>query len=448
MESQHTEWKQSWRDEYLKWVCGFANADGGVLLIGMNDKGEPVGIPNAVKLLEDLPNKIRDLLGIVVAINLVDADGLKMIEIRVEPHSYPVSYKGQYHLRSGSTKQELKGAALDRFLLKKRGLHWDGVPVPNVSLADNLTESAIQLFRDKAVHTGRMDDDVQTEPSTSLIEKLQLTEKHYLKRASLLLFSDNAERWVNGAYIKIGFFASDDDLVYQDEVHGNLFDQVEKTMDLLYTKYLKALISYDGLQRKETFPYPKPAIREALLNAIVHKDYSSGIPLQISVYDDKLYIWNSGQLPDDWTVESLQVKHPSSPFNPLIANAFFRAGYIESWGRGIEKINRECRNHGVQSVDFNYELAGLMIQFTPDTQHFPTKSNTEKGSEKGSEKTQDRILQLIRENNRISAKSMASELNLSSRAIEKHLSQLKQQNILKRIGADRGGHWKITQPAE
>lgn len=112
MESQHTEWKQNWRDEYLKWVCGFANADGGVLAIGVNDNGVPVGILNAPKLLEELPNKIRGLLGIVVEINLIESDGLQMIEIVVELHSYPVSYKGQYNLRSGSTKQELKGAIL------------------------------------------------------------------------------------------------------------------------------------------------------------------------------------------------------------------------------------------------------------------------------------------------------------------------------------------------
>jgi len=197
MESQHTEWKQSWRDEYLKWICGFANAEGGILVIGRNDKGEDVGISNAQKLLEDLPNRIRDLLGIVVEINLLENNSLQVIEIRVEPHPYPVSYKGQYHLRSGSTKQELKGAALDSFLLKKQGLHWDGIPVPDVSLSDTLNEDSIQFFRDKAVHTGRMDDGIQTEASESLIEKLQLKEKHYLKRASLLLFSDQAEQWVN-----------------------------------------------------------------------------------------------------------------------------------------------------------------------------------------------------------------------------------------------------------
>src|SRR5882724_11640579 len=121
-ESQNIEWTETWRDEYLRWICGFANAEGGVLVIGRNDKGEAVGVRNAAKLLEDLPNKIRDVLGIMVDVNLVAKGGKELIEIRVEPYPSPISYKDGYHYRSGSTKQELKGAALERFLLKKRGL--------------------------------------------------------------------------------------------------------------------------------------------------------------------------------------------------------------------------------------------------------------------------------------------------------------------------------------
>ena len=127
-ESQHTEWKESWRDDYLRWLCGFANAQGGVLVIGRNDKGVPVGVADARKLLVDLPNKIRDVLGIMAEVRLVRRSSKDLIEIHIEPYPYPVSYKGEYHLRSGSTKQELKGAALDKFLLRKQGRTWDGVP--------------------------------------------------------------------------------------------------------------------------------------------------------------------------------------------------------------------------------------------------------------------------------------------------------------------------------
>ena len=131
-ENQNIEWKESWRDEYIKWICGFANAAGGILVIGKNNKGDVTGVDHAEKLMVDIPNKIRDILGIIVDVNLKRARGKEFIEILVESYPYPVSYKGQYHYRSGSTKQELKGSALDAFLLKKYGLHWDSVPVPNL----------------------------------------------------------------------------------------------------------------------------------------------------------------------------------------------------------------------------------------------------------------------------------------------------------------------------
>lgn len=125
-ERRQIEWKASWRDEYLKWICAFTNA-GSVLVIGRNDKGEVVRVPNAAKLLEDILNKARDILGMVVAVNLRHEQGKDLLEIVVEPYPNPISYKGEYHVRSGSTKQELKGAALDRFLLQRYGRRWDGL---------------------------------------------------------------------------------------------------------------------------------------------------------------------------------------------------------------------------------------------------------------------------------------------------------------------------------
>ena len=111
---------------------------------------------------------------------------------------------------------------------------------------------------------------------------------------------------------------------------GNLFPQIENTIDVLKLKYLRALISYDELYRKESYPVPLAALREALLNAVVHKDYASATAIQISVYPDKLMIWNPGHLPESWTLDKLMSKHASCPFNPDIANTFFRAGLIES----------------------------------------------------------------------------------------------------------------------
>ncbi|WP_051397922.1 ATP-binding protein, partial [Runella limosa] len=318
---------------YIKWIGGFANASGGKLFIGINDKGVVTGLTDAKKLLEDIPNKVRDILGIVVDVDLKTSLQGNYLEITVEAYPYPVSYKGQYHYRSGSTKQELKGAALDKFLLNKQGRRWDAVPIPHVS-ANNLSLSAFDFFRTKAIKSNRLTEEIVQESNDILLEKLHLTEGKFLKRAAILLFHPDPEKYVTGAFVKIGYFRTDDDLLFQDEIHGHLFEQIEKVLDLLRTKYLKALISYEGIQRIEELPFPEAALREALLNAIAHKDYSSGIPIQISVYADKIIFWNEGTLPENWTVENLKQKHASRPFNPSISTALFRTGYIEQWGRG------------------------------------------------------------------------------------------------------------------
>lgn len=174
-ESQHTEWKALWRDDHLRWVCGFANAGGGVLVIGRDDSGRAVGVADAARLLEELPNKIRDLLGIVVEVHLREEAGRETLEIVTPAYDAPISYRGHYHQRSGSTLQELKGAALDRFLLRRYGRTWDGSPLPGIA-PDALTADAFSSFRRLATHSGRLDAAALNEPDAGLLDKLQLAE--------------------------------------------------------------------------------------------------------------------------------------------------------------------------------------------------------------------------------------------------------------------------------
>ena len=191
-ENQNIEWKESWRDEYLKWICGFANAVGGKLYIGMNDKGEVVKLDNVKKLSEDIPNKVRDVLGIMVDVNLLEEDGMEYLEIVVPPYSNPINYKGQYHYRSGSTKQELKGAALNRFILQRTGRTWDEFPVAGVTV-DDLSEVALNRFRKEAAKNNRVDEEVLNDSASHLLEDLRLVDEEtgQLSKAAILLFIPN-----------------------------------------------------------------------------------------------------------------------------------------------------------------------------------------------------------------------------------------------------------------
>ena len=311
--------------------------------------------------------------------------------------------------------------------------------MPGVSL-DDLDEKVIAKFRKRGIRSKRLDDDIIDEADGALIDKLRLTDGKYLKRAAVLLFHPDPEAFVTGAYIKIGYFKTDSDLLYHNEIHGDLFSQVDKTMDLLLTKYLKALISYEGIQRVETYPAPESALREALLNAVAHKDYSSGVPIQISVYDDKIMFWNNGRLPDEWTIKNLTSKHSSQPFNPDIANAFFRAGMIEAWGRGIEKMQEDCKADGVPEPSLRYEKTGLWVEF----ENRVSEKSSEKGSEKSSEKSSEKILALMRDNPQMTTLEIAESIGITTRAIEKQIAKLKDKGFIERIGPDRGGHWVVN----
>lgn len=362
-EHQSIEWKEAWHDEYLKWICGYANAYGGTIYIGMNDAGNVVGIDNARDLLEKIPSKITDTMGIIVDVNLMYKDDLEYLQIVVDKYPSLISFRGKYYYRSGSTMREITGKELERKLLKTQGKTWDGMPLPKLLVTD-LKQEAIQLFKNKTVKSGRLNKEEVNVSDEMLMDNLYLIDDDgYLIRAAMLAFYERPEKWVTGSYIKIGFFGkSDSDLQYQDEVHGPLIEQVDKTVDLIYAKYMKARIRYDGIQRVEQFMFHKDAFREILLNAIVHKDYSSCNPIQISVYEDKIYVWNDGEMPANLnSTDKLFMKHSSKPYNPKLANIFFKSGMIEAWGRGFDKIKEACALYDGPLPEYEINESGIMV---------------------------------------------------------------------------------------
>ena len=353
----HVVRRSSWRDEHLECICGFANARGGVLEIGKDDNGEIVGIRNVLSLLEDIPSKVRALLGIVVEVNLKSESDLEYIEIVVGPHPIPISYRGRFHYRNGSTQQVLEGAALTRFLLEKHGRTWDDVALPGVKLGE-LDGRVFDGFRRRGVKSERLPPEGLDDSDEEVIEKLRLRDGALLKRAAALLFHPSPHRFLMGSHVRIGHFRGPE-LMFQDVIEGDLFTQVDRTLDLLYTKYTRGLISYDGIYRVETFPVPMAAMREAVVNAVIHRDYARQTSTQIRVYHDRITIRNPAELPVDWSV-STTGGMLSDPHNPLVAHAFFRAGLIEAWGRGIHQIRERCTEAGNPTPLWAREPGGVL----------------------------------------------------------------------------------------
>jgi len=294
-ENETVEFKRSWDDKHLKTLCAFANKSGGILFIGVDDNKSIVGCSNLEKELEQLPNKIKNNLGITAGISTNQVDGKIIIETKVSKSFAPISYHGKFYVRSGSVTTELKGSELSHFLLKKYGKTWDDIPVENFTI-DEIDEGTIEKF--KILALDRIPSIKNENDAESLLQKLNLYEGKYLKRAAVLLFAKNPQKYFIQSHSKIGKFLSEIDILTSDFIEGNLINQVDLILDILKTKYLKSYISFEGIHRREKLEYPYEALKEAVINALIHRDYANTSNLQIKVYEDKITLTNGALLPE------------------------------------------------------------------------------------------------------------------------------------------------------
>ena len=443
-ERQNIEWKQSWHDDYLKWVCGFANAIGGIIYIGKDDEGNVVDLPDYRTLLETIPQKIRNTMGIICDINLLEEAGKKFIEIKVNPYSVPVSLRGRYYYRSSSTKMELTGMELNEFLLKKAGKTWDDVIEVGASIND-IDANSINQFISDSKEKGRLPDTTGLTP-LQILDKLRLVEETKLKRASLMLFGKDPSRFFPNISVKIGRFSKDgSDLKFQEVIEGNLVHLLNEVQVQLNYKFLTRPVDFAGMHRIEKGKYPVAALREMLLNALVHRTYM-GAAIQIRVYDDKLSIWNEGALPQGLDIASLKTDHNSRPRNPKIADACFKAGYIDTWGRGTLKIINSCKEAELPEPEIVEKDGGVQVTIYKGNDNGGQEGGQKGGQKSGQrggqvEKLTDRqreVFELFVANPKISISAVAKLLGINRSATQAHVDVLKNNGIIERKGGTRG----------
>jgi ATP-dependent DNA helicase RecG len=240
-------------------------------------------------------------------------------------------------------------------------------------------------------------------------------------------------------------------------------------MRTLSDKYLIRPIHYEGMQRVEPLELPEDALREIICNSIVHRDHQ-GTWTQMSIYNDHIRLWNEGKLPEDLSIEKLMGKHTSKPRNPKMAEAFYRAGYIEAWGRGIEKIVNGFKADGLTPPTFEVEQGGMTVNISRErfveislnggvdseqsgvggkdepnqkpnqnrtkTEPKPNQNRTKKGEK-------DQIIELIRNDSQITRAELAVQLQLHESSVQLRLDALVKAGRIRHIGPTNGGSWKI-----
>jgi ATP-dependent DNA helicase RecG len=378
-ESQNIEYKSSWHDDYLDWICGFANAQGGRIYIGIDDMGNVIGVADYKDLMEKIPNKIKNQLGITAEVNLLQEGEKHYIEIVVQPYSVPISLRGRYFYRSGSVKQELSGVALNEFLLKKAGHTWDNVIEPRATFTD-IDEKSVKEYLVISKEKGRLP------------------------------------------------IAKDDkDLRYQDVEEGNIIVLLRNVLERLDQKYLIKNITFEGMYRIETPEYPTVALREMLLNSLVHRSYMGSFS-QMRVYDDKINLWNEGGLPEGISLEALKRSHKSKPRNLLIADVCFKGGLIDAWGRGTISIIDACKDAGLPEPELKEEDGGFMVTL------FKNQLTEEQLKKLGLNERQIDAILFYREKGKITSSEYAERYKITDRTARNDLNELVENELLAKQG--------------
>ena len=438
-EKQNIEYKASWHDDYLKWIGGFANAQGGRIYIGRDDAATVVGVDDYKKLMEELPNKIKNNMGITAEVNLLQEDGKHYIEIIVQPYSVPISLRGRYYYRSGSVKQELTGVALNEFLLKRAGQTWDEVIEARATLAD-IDEASLKAYLVMSKEKGRLPD-VEGLTTEEILEKLRLTENGQVKRAAIIMFGKDPGRFYSSTFVKIGRFGKDDtDLRFQDVEEGNIITLLRNVMGQLVQKYMIRNVEFEGLYRVEKSEYPMPALREVLLNSLIHRQYMGSFT-QIRVYDDKLSVWNDGGLPEGISLESLKRNHSSKPRNRLIADVCFKGGLIDAWGSGTVRIIDACREAGLPEPALEENSGGFLVTL------FKDNLNEEQLVRLGLNPRQVRAVLYVKEKGRITNGEYQTINDVPVRTASREIAELVKANLLEQGGSfGAGSYYQLIRP--
>ena len=229
--------------------------------------------------------------------------------------------------------------------------------------------------------------------------------------------------------------------MFQDIVSGDIIRMADRVVEVLKSKYLISPIHYEGLQRIEPLEIPEDALREAIFNAIIHKDYT-GVHIQMRVYNDRIELWNQGRLPAELTPEKLLERHSSYPRNKNLAEVFYRAGFIESWGRGIRKIVDGITKAGLPQPKIEDADGGVRVTIYRNTgvpQDVPQDVPQEFSE------IQRNIFACIKADPKISRAEIAEKCGVSMKTVGRHLAEMKQH--VRFVGSGYSGHWEIVPPA-
>lgn len=430
-ESETVEFKPSLSqiDKMMESVSAFSNTKGGTVVIGVSDKGEVLGVDIGKRTIENLANRIKQNTDPVIypSISVENIEGKNIIVIEVrESKSKPVFAFDKVYKRVGKSNQRVSSDELRKLALEGKKVYWDEQICEDAGLED-IDEDKVRWFLRRAKYERRLELDPET-PLREALENLELLRYGKLTNAAILLFGKNPQRFFVQSETRCARFKGIKPLEFIDMkvFGGNIIDQREDAIEFV-KEHIKLHAKIVGLERIETWEYPIDAIREAITNAICHRDYETSANVQVRIFDDRIEVWGCGPLPEPLTVEDLKQRHRSILRNPLIGKCFFWIKFIEQWGTGTNRIIEACLNHGLPEPVFE-ELSGSLVVTLRE------RITEELLKEKGLNERQIKAVSYIREKGSITNREYQVLFDVSRITATRDLKLLEGEGILKRIG--------------
>jgi len=365
-ESETVEFKKSPSEskEIIKTISAFANTKGGTIFTGVSNSGNALGVEIGKDTLERLVNQITQNTDPKVhpRITVEKIDEKQIIVIKVKESSdHLVLAFGRPYRRVGKSTLQMSKDEYERSILEKHKdkLYFDSQICKEATLAD-IDNIKVKRFLERASFERRLDINSDINPKETL-RKLNLIKKDKLINAAILLFGKNPQKYFLQAETRCARFKGTEPLEFIDMkvFGGNIIDQREDALEFV-KEHIQLHAEIKGTERIERWEYPIEAIREAITNAICHRNYKISSNVQIRIFDDRIEIWGCGPLPEPLTIEDLKKKHDSVLRNPLIGRCFFLIKYIEQWGTGTNRIIEWCQNYGLSEPAFE-EIGGSFV---------------------------------------------------------------------------------------
>lgn len=430
------EWK-----EIVQTCAAFATAHGGRILIGVADDGRVLGVQIGKNTLEDLANKIAQNTSpkVVPAIRPMMKQRKAFIALDVaENPTKPVYAFDKPLRRSGRTNQTLSPTEAAELYFMTRGITWDETILAEASLQD-INDEKVRSFLRRAQSERRLNASVDI-PVDQVLRQLNLIHDGKVTIAASLLFGKDPERLMAQSVLRCARFKGEDAVHFLDMkvIEGRVIDQVEEAMAFV-KRHISMAAEIRDLEREERWEYPLDAVREAITNAVCHRDYADTGNVQVRIFDHGLEVWNPGALPAGLTVDDLRRNHESKPRNKLIARAFFLIRYIEQFGTGTGRMIEECRKAGIPEPQFESRGGSFRVVFrkaVPAEQKFAGLGLNER---------QLAGLRYLEEKGRITMQEYVKATDSSERTAKRDLKEMVEKKVLVKHGKTKGSWYAFPE---